>query len=103
MDDARLLRAFVLPELAMLSILLLYLGARLTSETGRAASLSRPLTLAAFLFVLLELLIPLAVCLDVCRRPDDPDMIRVHAAAMPLVNVLGVLAYLDDRKRSREK
>jgi len=56
--------------------------------------------LAAWLFLGSELLVPVAVYLDIRRRPDDVDPLWIHAAAMPILNVFGVLAYLEDRRRN---
>ena len=64
------------------------------------ATYSPTVRLGALLFVCLELLIPLGAFLDIRRRSDDPDTMWVHAAAMPLINLLGVLASLEDRQRS---
>jgi steroid 5-alpha reductase family enzyme len=69
--------------------------------TTALTSYSRSLRLAATAFLTLEWAIPLGVSLDVRRRSDDPDPMWIHAAALPVVNVFGVIAYLEDRKRSR--
>jgi hypothetical protein len=50
-------------------------------------------------FLASELLVPLGVSVDVRRRGGDVDPVWVHAAALPLVNVVGLLAYLEDRRR----
>ena len=92
--------ALVVPELVLLSLLALLLGLSLTGRSSFAATYSFVIRLAAFLFVLVEILIPAGVYLDVRRRPDDPDLTWVHAAAVPVVNVLGVVAYLEDRQRA---
>jgi hypothetical protein len=99
-EDSRVVLALVVPELVGLSLLLVLLGLSLTGRTTFAATYSFPLRFAAFAFVLVELLIPVGVYLDVRRRPDDPDLTWVHAAAVPVVNVFGVVAYLEERRRA---
>ncbi|MFC7027498.1 hypothetical protein ACFQJ5_07695 [Halomicroarcula sp. GCM10025324] len=99
-EERQLLLALVVPELVALSLFLLLLGLSLTGRSSFAATYSVSIRLAAFTFVLVEILIPAGVYLDVRRRPDDPDLTWVHAAAVPVVNVLGVVAYLEDRRRA---
>ncbi|MFC6862174.1 hypothetical protein ACFQGE_01720 [Halomicroarcula sp. GCM10025817] len=99
-EDRRVVLALVVPELVGLSLLLVLLGLSLTGRTTFAATYPFSLRLAAFAFVLVELLIPVGVYLDVRRRPDDPDLTWVHAAAVPVVNVFGVVAYLEERRRA---
>ena len=55
----------------------------------------------ALAFVAVELLIPAWVFVDLRRREDEPSGLWVHAVAMPLVNVFGLLGYLEERRRSR--
>ena len=66
------------------------------------AGLSPVVRAAGLVIILVELAVPIAVFADVFRRPDDPDWVWVHAAMMPALNLLGAVAYLEDRRRSRE-
>jgi hypothetical protein len=99
-EERRMTLALVVPEVLGLSLVLLLLGLSLAGWSSFAATYSVSLRLAAFAFVLVELLIPVGVFLDVRRRPDDPDLTWVHAAALPVVNVFGVVAYLEERRRA---
>ena len=91
----------VLPEVVALFVLWLVLLSGLLEVTSAFTSYPISLRLAAVVFVTLEWAIPLGVYLDLRRRDDDPDRMWMHAAAMPVVNILGVIAYLEDRQRSR--
>lgn len=99
-DSRALLLALVVPEILLFSVLALLLGLSLAGSSSFAAGYSVQLRLAAFLFALVEVLIPTGVYLDIRRRSDDPDMTWVHAAAVPVVNLLGVVAYLEERRRA---
>ncbi|PSQ06736.1 hypothetical protein BRC97_05510 [Halobacteriales archaeon QS_6_71_20] len=102
-DDAeRALWAWTLPELAAVGVLLWLVADGLFGGGSFLASASRSLRLALLTFLATELAIPALVYLDIRRLADPPDSVWVHAAAMPLVNVFGVVAYLDCRKRRRE-
>lgn len=76
--------------------------ASLLGRTTYLAGYSLRLRLVALGFLPVELLIPLGVYLDLRRRSDDPDFAWVHAVSMPVVNVLGLVAYLEERKRNLE-
>ncbi|MDS0281200.1 hypothetical protein [Haloarcula onubensis] len=98
----RAMLAFVLAQTLLLGLLAVQVARGFVGSAGAFTGLSPVLRLALLLVVLTEILVPLAVYVDVARRTDDPDWVWVHAATMPVVNLLGLLAYLDDRKRSRE-
>jgi hypothetical protein len=66
------------------------------------AGLSPPVRAVGLVVVFVELAVPIAVYVDVYRRPDDPDWVWVHAAMMPALNLLGAVAYLEDRRRSTD-
>ena len=78
-------------------------AASLLGRTTYLTGYSVRLRLVALAFLVVELLVPLGVYLDLRRRPDDPDRTWLHAAVMPVVNVFGVLAYLEERRRKREE
>lgn len=76
------------------------------SLLGRSALLtgySVRLRAAALVVLTVELLIPLGIYLDLRRRQDDPDTEWLHAAVMPVVNVFGLVAYLEGRRRQLEE
>jgi bacteriorhodopsin len=105
MADAtdRVLWIWTVAELAGLAALLVLLVASVTGETAFLSSVSREIRVAAAAFVAVELLIPLLVYLDVRRQPDGPRTIWLHAVATPVVNVLGLVAYLAVRTRRSEQ
>ena len=90
---------WTLGEVALLAWVGWLLVKSLVWNTGVLVTLSLPLRLAGLAFVVVQLLVPLSVYLDLRRREENPGHFWVHVAAMPLVNLLGLLAYLDERKR----
>ena len=98
----RVMFAFVLTQTLLLGWLAVQLARGFFGSAGAFTGLSAALRAGVFLFVLVEILVPLFVYVDVARRTDDPDWVWVHAATMPVLNLLGLVAYLDDRERSRE-
>ena len=89
-------------ELFVVAVGLVVVLASLLGRTTYLAGYSQRLRLVALAFLTVELLIPLGVYVDLRRRPDDPDPAWVHAVAMPVVNVLGLFAYLEERRRRLE-
>jgi len=100
--NPRALLVFVLFEASLLGLLAVGLARGFTSSAGMFSGLSAVARVGALLVVLIELVIPLAVYVDVYRRPDDPDWVWVHAVMMPVLNLLGFVAYLLDRRHSGE-
>ena len=100
-NPERAVHFMVLPEVVGLFVLWGLLVAGFLGYTTAFTSYPPSLRLAAVAFLTLEWAIPLGVFLDLRRRSDDPDPMWIHAAALPVVNVFGVVAYLEDRKRSR--
>jgi len=77
--------------LALVAFFLLFAPAALT---GRGfGSFPAGFVRVAWLFLLLELLIPLVVYADM-RRRGDIDHTWLHIAAAPLLNLVGLAAYL---------
>jgi hypothetical protein len=101
-DDDRFLLVFVLSETVMLVVLAALLVDSLLGGGDFLAATAQTVRLAALCFVTVETLIPLWVYLDSRRRQGGPDTIWVHAAAMPVVNLVGLLAYLEERRRTRD-
>lgn len=90
-------------ELAGLVILLALLVGSVTGESAFLSWVSREVRVWASVFVAVELLIPLGVYLDLRRSADGPRTIWMHAVAMPVVNVFGLVAYLAVRDRRRSE
>ncbi|ESP89072.1 hypothetical protein [Candidatus Halobonum tyrrellensis] len=88
-------------DVAGLVALAAYVVVGVFGDGGLLASASGPVRLAAVAFVAAELLIPVWVFLDVRRRPEmrERGMLWVPAAAMPVLNVFGLAAYLVERDR----
>jgi hypothetical protein len=99
-EERRLLAAFVVPELCLLVVGAVMLALSFGRSSGLFTSISPAVRAAALLFVLVEIAIPVGVYLDIRRQTDGPDAVWVHAAALPVINLLGVVAYLEARNRS---
>jgi hypothetical protein len=99
-DDRLLLYAFLVPEILLMGTLGATMAASLLGWMDAFSGFSTSVRAAFLAFAVVETLIPLAVVLDMRRRDDDPDHAWIHAAALPVVNVFGVLAYLEDRRRT---
>ena len=104
MDESteRALWAFTAPEIAAVAVLFVLLAASVFGDGSFLSSVSRGVRLAALVFLAVELLIPLWVYLDMRRNPVGLDTVWLHAAATPLLNVFGLVAYLDARRRAAE-
>lgn len=104
-DEAteRGLWALTAPELAALVVLFVLLAASVFGDSSFFSSVSRRIRIAGLVFVAIELLIPLWVYLDLRRSPERSDTIWVHAAAMPLINIFGLIAYLADRDQKEDE
>ena len=106
MPDApieRVLVFWLVSEILLLLFLFYLLAASLLGQANVASAYSRPLRVAGLAFVTVELLIPTWIYYDVRRRPEATSTIWVHAAAMPLVNLFGLVGYLEERRRQTEE
>jgi|GEM_PF-1266628 len=101
-DVERLLWVFLLPEMLILCSLLAVVAGSLVGYTTVASPYPRQLRIAAVAFLLVELAIPTWIYLDTRQRPDDTSTIWVHAAMFPVVNLFGLIGYLEERRRRRE-
>lgn len=101
-DETALVVVLLASELSAVGVALAVVAASLLGRTALLTGYSVELRLVALAFLLVEFCIPLGVAVDLRRRSDDPDVAWLHAAVLPVVNVFGVVAYLEDRKRSRE-
>ena len=90
-------------EVFVLLVLGWLLWASVSGGSTFLASVSRPYRLAGLVFVGFQLLVPLVVFLDLRRRSEEPDYLWVHVATMPVLNVVGLVGYLEARKRSRRE
>lgn len=95
----RVLWIWTLTELAAVAIVFLLLAASTFGGGSILATVSRQVRLVAVGVLAIELLIPLFVYFDIRRSPNRPDTIWIHVAAMPLLNIFGLMAYLADRSR----
>ena len=104
-DEAthRVLWVWTASELLIVLGALGLLVASLVGMTTVVSFLSRPVRVAAVLFLLVELSIPLWVYVDIRQREPAPDAFWVHVAAMPGINFFGLVAYLQERRRNREE
>lgn len=96
------LALLVLLEVAFLGWVLSVVVRSLLGGTAVLDAYAVGLRVTAAAFLAVEMLIPLVVYVDLLRRPDDPDLEWMHATIMPVVNVLGAVAYLEERRRRLE-
>ena len=101
--DHRLLWLWTAPELlALLAVFGLLVTSLLGTPplfAGELSAISRPLRIAGAAFVAIELLIPAGIWIDLEGHQGNGGSIWVHVAAMPLLNLFGLVAYLQDRQR----
>jgi uncharacterized membrane protein len=98
-DAERALVGMTVGEVGALVLVGCLLALSLFGDGSFLADTARSVRALALGFVVIELLVPLWVFLDVRRRTDDPDRVWIHVAAMPIINLLGLAAYLADRSR----
>lgn len=101
--DHRLLWLWTAPELA--ALLAVY-GLLVTSLVGtppvfatELASVSRPIRVAGVASLTIELLIPIWIWIDLDRDQRSGGSLWVYVAAMPLFNLVGLVAYMQERQR----
>ena len=95
------LRVWFVYEIAALAGAFGLLAASLAGYTTLLDGFSRRLRLAGLVFFAIELLIPAYVYLD-SRHREDVSGIWLHASAMPVVNLVGLLGSLEERGRTEE-
>jgi len=102
MDAAaeRYLVVLTLGEVLLLCYLAALLAHGLFGDGTFLVDVPRSRRLVALAVLVVEAAVPSWILFDV--RGHDVDTVWVHVAAMPLVNLLGLLAYLDERKRRGE-
>lgn len=101
-DDADgALRIWFAYEIAALLGAFALVAASLAGYTAMLDGFSRQLRWGALTFFAVELLIPASVSLDL-RRRDEGKTIWLHVSAMPVVNLFGLLGYLEERGRESE-
>lgn len=102
MDEAaeRFLVVVTAGEVVLLGTISLMLAASVFGDGTFLADSSRTLRLAGLVFAVVEMLVPVWILADVWRR-EDADPVWIHVAAMPLINLVGLAAYLSERNRVR--
>ncbi|WP_353633308.1 hypothetical protein ABSL23_00880 (plasmid) [Halobacterium sp. NMX12-1] len=85
---------FTLLNLAAVTLIFIFLTASTFGDGSFLATVSQRVRIVAVCVLAIELLIPLFVYFDVRRRPDKSDTFWIHIAAMPLLNIFGLMAYL---------
>jgi hypothetical protein len=98
-DAERALVGMTIAEVGALVVIGCLLALSLFGGGSFLADSSRLVRALALGFVLIEVLVPLWIYVDIRRRTDDPDRVWIHVAAMPIINLLGLAAYLADRSR----
>lgn len=100
----RVLWLWTAPELIVLFAGGCLLAASLVGDVPAFAadisSISWPLRATALAFLAVELLIPLWVSIDLHRHTSGVDPLWIHVTAMPLLNLFGLVAYLQVRRRT---
>ena len=103
----RVLWVWTPPELIALVAVFSLLAASVVGTpplfAAELSSVSRLARGAALAFIAIELLIPLWVYIDLHRHHESTDSLWVHVAAMPGLNLVGFVAYLQERKRFRSE
>jgi hypothetical protein len=98
-DAERALIGMTVGEVALLVSIGCLLVLSLFGDSSFLADVSGPVRVLALGFIVVELLVPLWVDVDIRRRTDDPDRVRIHLAAMPVLNLFALAAYFADRSR----
>ena len=99
----RILWIWTLSELVTIAVFFLLLAASIFGGSSFLSTVSRQVRIIALGLLVIELLIPLFVYLDLRRSPNRSDTIWMHVAAMPLLNILGLMAYLTDRNQNQQE
>ncbi len=100
-SNASVLRIWFVGEIGALLVLFGIVAATFVGFDTPAAPFDRSLRLGMLAFLTVELLIPLYVALDL-RGREDVGEIWLHVSAMPVVNLVGLLGYVEARNRKRD-
>jgi len=98
-ETERALHLFLLPELLAVALVFVSLVYSLVADTTLLSSYSRSLRIAVAVVLSTDLIAPLAVYLDMRLSGREVNFVWIHAATLPVVNAIGVAAYLADRER----
>ena len=104
MVDDEIERVFwlwTLLELGVFSVVFLLLASSTLGGGSFLTTVSHQMRLIAMGVLAIQVLIPLFVYFDIRRRPNGSDPIWIHVAAMPVLNIFGLIAYLEDRSRTQ--
>ena len=99
----RILHFLLLPELLAVAVAFGLLVYSLVADTTLFSSYSRTLRLAIAAVLSTDLIAPVVVYLDMRLSGREVDAVWIHAATLPLVNVIGVAAYVADRNRRQRQ
>jgi hypothetical protein len=100
-SNANVLRIWFVWEVGLLLVLFGVVAATFVGIETPASPYDRALRLGALAFLTVELLIPLWVYLDL-RGREYVGEIWLHVSAMPVVNLFGLLGYVEARNRKRD-
>lgn len=96
-DPLAALLVLTVGEVVLFGVVAALLASGLFAGGDFLAGVARPLRLVALVVTLVELVVPVYVLVDSRRRGIDG--VWVHVAVLPLVNVVGLAAYLMERDR----
>lgn len=97
--DLGVLRVFAAVEILGLLVATGLVTGSLLGATDLLTEFSRGLRLAALAFLIVEILVPVAALWDM-RRHGRIDEVWLHVTLTPVVNLLGLFAYLEHRRRT---
>ena len=86
-------------ELAVLAGAAILVTASLAGATDLLAGVPRPYRVAALGFLIVELCVPAWIYRDVRRRPGMATTTWVSVGATPVLNLIGFVVYLLERRR----
>jgi hypothetical protein len=98
-DAERALIGMTVGEIGLLVLIGCLLVLSLFGNGSFLADVSRSVRFVALSFIIVELLVPLCVYFDSRRRTDNPDLVWIHVAAMPVINLFALAAYFAGRSR----
>lgn len=98
-DDGieRVLWWWTIPELLLFLLLFVFLSASLLGYSGLFTTYPSSIRLFGLIFALFQLAVPIWVYYDLQTHSDSPDLLWFHIAAMPAINLIGMIGYLNKR------
>jgi hypothetical protein len=89
---------WTIPELLLFVVLFLLLSASLFGYSELFDTYSRNIRLLGLVVILFQLAAPLWVYYDLRTHSEEGNLFWFHIAAMPAINLIGLLGYLEERK-----